>query len=94
MPQDDAEAARWYRRAAEQGDALAQRNLGTMYILGKGVPQDDVEAYKWLNLSAAQGNESAKKNRDFASKRLTPEQRAQAQQLAREWKPKPESPGK
>ena len=39
MPQDHAEAIRWYRKAAEQGHADAQYNLGIMYYEGKGVPQ-------------------------------------------------------
>jgi hypothetical protein len=40
------------------------------------------------NLAAAQGNEDGKKNRDFAAESMTPEQLAEAQRLAREWKPK------
>ena len=41
MPQDAAEAAAWYRLAAEQGDASAQNFLGLMYYAGgRGVPQD------------------------------------------------------
>ena len=27
MPQDDAKAAEWYRKAAEQGDTVAKSNL-------------------------------------------------------------------
>ena len=46
VPQDYAEAVKWYRRAAEQGDAYAQNNLGLMYANGKGVPQDYAEAVK------------------------------------------------
>ena len=40
VPQDYAEAVTWYRKAAEQGDADAQYNLGVMYAKGQGVPQD------------------------------------------------------
>ena len=47
VPQDDAETVRWYRKAAEQGDATAQNNLGHMYSKGQGVPQNFVEAEKW-----------------------------------------------
>ena len=47
VPQDDAEAVKWYRKAAEQGHADAQTILGMMYKEGKGVPQDDAEAVKW-----------------------------------------------
>jgi TPR repeat protein len=88
VPQDYAEAVRWYRMAAEQGYAWAQNNLGVMYKNGNGVPQDDVLAYMWLNLAVAQGNDDAKNNRDALAKRMTSEQIAEAQRLAREWKPK------
>jgi hypothetical protein len=40
-------AVKWYRLAAEQGDAGAQYRLGIMYLNGRGVPQDDVVAVKW-----------------------------------------------
>ena len=51
VPQDNAEAAKWYRRAAGQGDSMAQVFLGDMYRKGEGVPQDYVQAHLWLNLS-------------------------------------------
>ena len=38
--ENPAEAARWYLRAAEQGDKEAQSNLGVLYDTGRGVPQD------------------------------------------------------
>ena len=44
VPQDDAEAVRWYRLAAEQGHSKAQYNLGLMNDTGEGVPQDGAEA--------------------------------------------------
>ncbi len=62
VPQDDAEAAKWYRRAAEQGDASAQYNLGVMYDNGYGVPQDHAEAVKWYRLAAQQGVAKAQYN--------------------------------
>jgi TPR repeat protein len=43
VPRDYEEAVKWYRRAAEQGDADAQSNLEYMYNNGYGVPQDDEE---------------------------------------------------
>jgi hypothetical protein len=74
------------RARAEQGDADAQFYLGVMYTNGRGVPQDDVQAYMWFNLSAALGQgEDAVKARDRVASRLTPDQRAEAQRLAREW---------
>ena len=52
---DDAVAERWYRKAAEQGHAAAQNNLGLIYGKGRGVPQDDAEAVKWFRKAAEQG---------------------------------------
>ena len=55
MPQDYAEAVKWYRKAAEQGYADAQLSLGFMYVNGKGVPQDGAEAVRWIGKAASQG---------------------------------------
>jgi TPR repeat protein len=49
VPQDDAEAVKWYLLSAEQGDADAQFSLGLMYDEGRGVPQDHAEAAKWYH---------------------------------------------
>jgi len=62
VPKDDAEAARLYRLAAEQGEAGAQFILGRMYSNGDGVPEDDVEAVRWWRLAAEQGHASAQTN--------------------------------
>lgn len=53
--QDFAEAAKWYRLAAEGGHAAAQKKLGLFFASGKGVDQNYVEAEKWLRKAAAQG---------------------------------------
>ncbi len=85
VPEDLAEAVRWFRRAAEQGNAGAQFNLGTMYVRGRGVPEDLVLAYMWWDLSAAQGIELAQGNKGRIEQRMTREQIAEAQRLSREW---------
>ena len=59
VPQDEAEAVRWYRLSADQGDADAQYELGGRYSFGEGVPQDEAEAVRWYRLSAEQGNATA-----------------------------------
>jgi TPR repeat protein len=64
VPQDYAEALKWYRMAAAQGLADAQFNLGAMYAEGQGVPQDDAEALKWYRLAAAQGDAVAPIGKD------------------------------
>jgi hypothetical protein len=97
--QDHANAVKWYRKAAEQGVASAQINLGVMYTNGQGVPQDYVQAHKWFNLAAANEpkkklREKAAKSRDWVSEKMTSEQIAEAQKLAREWKPTNSTQGK
>ena len=95
VPQGNAEAVRWFRKAADQGDAKAQYNLGVMYHDGQGVPQDLVRALMWVSLSTAnlQGEEryQAERNRAFMASKMTPAQVTEAQKLALEWKPKPDS---
>ena len=85
---------KWWRRAANQGDNSAQVSLGWMYQSGEGVLKDYVLAYKWYNLAAAQGNKQAPKFRGNLVKLMTPSQIAEAQRLAREFKPKKEKPKK
>ena len=53
--EDDAEAVRWYRLAADQGHADAQVFLGLKYANGEGVVEDDAEAVRWYRLAADQG---------------------------------------
>ena len=56
---DYAQAAVWFRKAAEQGDAEAQSAIGHAYYYGRGVAQDYSEAARWYHLSANQGNAAA-----------------------------------
>jgi uncharacterized protein len=95
-PQDYAEAGNWYRLSAEHGYAQAQYNLGLWYARAEGGSQDDVRAHMWFNLAAAHfppsdilSRGAAIKNRDTVASRMTTEQIAEAQRLAREWQPKP-----
>jgi len=60
--QSDAEAARWYCKAADQGIADAQFNLGNMFAQGRGVAQSDVEAARWYRKAADQGDAIAQNN--------------------------------
>lgn len=83
VPQDYAEAVRWYRLAAEQGNSVAQRNLGAMYRNGHGVPQDYTSAHLWYNIAAANGHESAGESRDSLADGMTADRIAEAQARAR-----------
>ena len=56
------EAIKWYKKAAEQGDADAQFNLGVMYENGEGVTKNLQEAFKWYLEAAEQGNARAQNN--------------------------------
>jgi TPR repeat protein len=92
VPQDYAEALRWYRKAADQGYAHAQFNLGVTYENGKGVLRDYAQAYLWFNLAAARAQDrdtrvKAAKWRDVVAEYLTSTQIAEAQRIARDWKP-------
>ena len=62
VPENDAEAVKWYRKAAEQGNAIAQYNLGVKYDNGEGVPENDAEAVKWYRKAADQGYAAAQYN--------------------------------
>ena len=90
--QNSARAVRWYRKAAEQGHTDAQVNLAAMYATGEGVRRDYVQAHKWMSVAASnargQDAEKDRKGRDAVAEKMTPDQLAEAQQLAREWKPK------
>ena len=55
LAKDRAEAFQWYRKAAEQGYAEAQNNLGLAYFYGEGVTKDYAEAVKWLRKAVEQG---------------------------------------
>ena len=92
VPQDYEQAVAWYRKAADQGNAGAQFCLGLMYENGQGVAQDYVRAHMWFNLAASGSSEPARsfsvKERANIEGVMTPAQIAEAQRMAREWKPK------
>ena len=52
-------AAMYYRKAADQGDAWSQYNLGCLYDNGSGVPQSADEASLWYRKAAEQGDSQA-----------------------------------
>jgi len=89
VTKDVVEGVKLIRNAAEQGYASAQNRLGLCYLKGEGMTKDYVQAHKWFNLAAAQGGARAidfKLNLAKAEANMTPEQIAEAQQLAREFR--------
>ena len=55
VTKDPAQAAVWYRKAADHGFAQAQHSLGVLYELGNGIPADPATAALWYRKAAGQG---------------------------------------
>jgi TPR repeat protein len=88
VPKDYQLALFWYRLSVNHGNAMTPTRLGRMYEHGNGVTKDVVQAQKWYILGAARGDKLGAELRDALAKQMTPAQLFQAQQLAREWKPR------
>ena len=84
VQKEEATAVDWYRKAAAQGYAPSQCNLAEMFLNGRGVRRDDIQAYAWYNLAAAQDFQDCAKKRDAIEKRMTLDQKRQAQELSAE----------
>ncbi len=92
VPQNDRKAGEWFLKAARQGNASAQYHLGIMHSWGRGVTEDHVRAYKWFSLAIAGATDAktralAKRDRGKVEKKMSPQKVAEAQHLARIWKP-------
>lgn len=85
---DDAEAVQWLQRAADQGHGLAQRDLGWLYELGRGVDQDALEAFFWYSLASRQDSGRARLRRDALAATLTAEQQEAVVARLRGWRPR------
>lgn len=84
-----AEARNWFRKAADQGDKLAQGKLGLMYD-GYGVKQDYQEAYFWKLLAATSTVDPVwQYQAGLSARHLTQEQKAAVKKRVKEWKPTP-----
>ena len=84
------------RRAAEQGNAIAQLSLGILHYYGLEVTQDYVQAHKWFNIAASRLRASEERAmairwREQVASHLSTAQLAVAHRLAREWQPTEES---
>ena len=89
VKQDFAKAAEWYRKSAEQGYVPAESALGTLYAAGNGMKQPDlVQAYFWYSLAAAGKDQLAQRRMATTGQRLKPEEKAKAEQMAKDFKPK------
>ena len=52
VPRDPVQSAKWTLKAANQGDPVAQTDMGYSYLVGLGVPVDSVEAFRWFQRAA------------------------------------------
>jgi TPR repeat protein len=91
VPQDSKEAAKWFQRAASQGEANAQFNLGLMHQSGEGMPKDIVRAHMWYSLAARNGDAEAGLARDEMARQMKPEQIKASEALAADFRPTRES---
>lgn len=91
---DHVEAAKWFHKAAEQGEPRAQNYLGMIYEKGDGVKQDPVVAHMWRSISAANPKAAYRdslytlKSLQELERKMQPEQIAKAREMAAAWKPK------
>ena len=74
VPNDFAEATKWFRKAAAQGYAEAMYYLGVIHSGGFSGPVDFAEGYSWFCLAAKSGFESATADCDELAKELSPEE--------------------
>lgn len=93
LPKDLSQARYWYQKAADQGEPFAEASLGILFNFGKGVPRDYAKAYMWYERAALHlkdgDRDTVVEMRNRLAEKLTREQIAEAQRLARGWKPAP-----
>lgn len=91
---DHEAAAKWFHKAAEQGEPRAQNYLGMIYEKGDGVKKDPVAAHMWRSISAANPKAAYRdslytlKSLQELERKMEPEQVAKAKEMAAAWKPK------
>lgn len=83
--QDDAEATRWFVKAADAGHPSGMFFAGVAFWSGRGIARDMVEGYKWLDLSAKLGHTSAVTAREGLTRVLTPQQIDEAKKREADW---------
>lgn len=81
------EAARTWRKSAEQGDVRSQFRLGVLYEKGTGVPKDAVKAYYWYTVAQKRGNADAGLAAQLLKTRMSKVQVAQATRMAAGFRP-------
>lgn len=81
---DYLQAMAWYQKAADQGHRAAFNNIGFLYVAGLGVEQDFVQAHYWYTKAVVAGSAEGKRLREVIRKKMTKEQIATAEKLAKD----------
>jgi uncharacterized protein len=83
VTRDQAMSTEWFRQASELNDTGSQRILGRRYVTGQGVEKNVVLAYAWTAVAIKRGGLPAKKQLESIVAKMTPEQIAEAKQMAK-----------
>ena len=90
------EAAKWFRKAAEQRVKQAQYRLAELYMSGRGVPKDYEFAYAWYRVGAEHRHKKSMDALASARENLSSEELEEAEKLSRnlirQYGPKEEKP--
>jgi len=86
VPRDDAIAAAWLTKAAEQGNQIAQAKLASLYEHGRGVSLDLKRAYIWRLLSLDESTPKPSYELQDLTRLMTAEDVAAAERQAAEWR--------
>jgi hypothetical protein len=78
VAQDYSKAIKWYTLAADQGEPMAQSNLGHLYANEQTGKLDYIQAHKWFNITGA-------KEKEKIERLMSSNQISEAQKLAKEW---------
>jgi TPR repeat protein len=81
IEKDYQQAAFWFGKSAEKGNAMAQERLGYLYMAGLGMDKDKVKAYAWLKMATDGKYSQATDELKSVEKELTPEQKTQGDAL-------------
>ncbi|WP_440959146.1 peptidoglycan-binding protein [Oceanicaulis sp. LC35] len=91
-PEFQATAARWFEQGALYGLVDSQVNIALLFKEGFGVPQSPADAYAWFTIAANSGDAEARNSAAELRSMLTPEQRAAAESVARNFTPRASDP--
>lgn len=84
QPQEKAAVNHYYKAQAEAGSSYAQLAWGEMLMAGEEVPRDYVQAYAWLHIALVQGVEEAAEPLKTVAQKLAPNEKIQAEAMAKE----------